>query len=58
MQNLAPAGFSTPQLGHSGVSSVPQDMQKRARSGLVAAQLGQVLPSIELRIGRTNQDRR
>jgi hypothetical protein len=26
-------------------------MQKRARSGFAAAQLGQVLPSIELRIG-------
>jgi hypothetical protein len=51
MQNLAPSGFSAPQLGHCGESWVPQDMQKRACSGFVAAQFGQVLPSIELRIG-------
>jgi hypothetical protein len=51
---LAPAGFSAPQLGHWGASSAPQDMQKRARSGFCAAQFGQLLPSIELRIGRSN----
>src|SRR4051812_39675878 len=50
MQNLAPAGFSAPQLGHRGVRSVPHDMQKRARSGFSAAHLGQVLPSIKMRI--------
>jgi hypothetical protein len=51
MQNLAPAGFSAPQLGQTGDSSVPHDMQKRAWAGFSAAQLGQILPSIELRIG-------
>jgi hypothetical protein len=48
---LAAAGFSAPQLGHCGVSSAPQDMQKRARAGFSAAQFGQALPSIDLRIG-------
>jgi hypothetical protein len=52
MQNFAPAGFSVPQLAHTTASSQPQDMQKRAFAGLMAAQLGQVLPSIEIRIGR------
>jgi hypothetical protein len=46
MQNFAPAGFSAPQEGQSGLSSAPQDMQNRARSGFCAAQLGQLLPSI------------
>src|SRR3954452_8935340 len=46
MQNVAPTGFSAPQLGHVGASVAPQDMQKRARAGLDAAQLGQVLPSV------------
>jgi hypothetical protein len=33
MQNFAPGGFWAPQLGQTGASSAPQDMQKRARSG-------------------------
>jgi hypothetical protein len=33
-------------------------MQKRARSGFSDAQFGQVLPSIDLRIGRRNPARR
>jgi hypothetical protein len=40
MQNLAPGGFSAPQLGQCGANAVPQDMQKRARSGFSAPQLG------------------
>ena len=48
----APPGFSAPQLGaQRRVSSAPQDMQNRACSGFSAAQLGQALPSIDLRIG-------
>ena len=41
MQNLAPGGFSAPQLGQRGASAVPHDMQKRARSGFAVPQLGQ-----------------
>jgi hypothetical protein len=53
MQNLAPTGFSAPQLGQPAGISDPQDMQKRARSGLVAAQTGQVLSgAMRIRIGQ------
>jgi hypothetical protein len=58
MQNFALPGFSAPQLGHSGASSAPHDMQKRARSGFSAEQFGQLLPSIAVSIGLRNRGRR
>jgi hypothetical protein len=44
MQNFAPGGLSTPQLGHFAFSSPPHDMQNRARSGFWVPQLGQIPP--------------
>jgi hypothetical protein len=52
MQNLAPGGFSAPQLGQPGGISAPHDMQKRARSGFWAAQAGQILSGMRIRIGQ------
>jgi hypothetical protein len=42
MQNLAPGGFSVPQLVQRGESSPPQETQKRARSGFSAAHVGHI----------------
>jgi hypothetical protein len=44
MQNFAPGGLSTPQLGQLTDSSAPHDMQNRARSGFSVLQLGQTPP--------------
>jgi len=44
MQNLAWGGFSALQLGQRGENAVPHDMQKRARSGFSAPQLGHFAP--------------
>jgi hypothetical protein len=41
MQNLAPGGASAPQFGQRRASADPQDMQKRAASGLAVPQVGQ-----------------
>src|SRR4051812_42287339 len=43
MQNLAPGGFSAPQLGQAAENPVPHDMQNLALSGLAAPQLGQFM---------------
>jgi hypothetical protein len=44
MQNLAPGGFSAPQFGQPLGSALPQDMQKRARSGFCVPQAEHSIP--------------
>jgi hypothetical protein len=45
MQNFASGGFSVPQLGHFDARAPPQDMQKRARSGLLVPQFAHTPPT-------------
>ena len=46
LQKEAPAGSSTPQAAHAGLSSAPHPAQKRASSSLARPQDGQFLAMI------------